>query len=157
MQAEPVPYMERTRRYYEAQGFEAPYIWASNRAIPFTPPVRPISKSVLSLITTAALKEREKTERRELMSGFLAAPPSRLFANDLAWDRNATHLEDLNSYFPVDRLTDLVAAGRIGKLAARFHCVPTEYSQRRTTELEAPEILSRCREDGVDAVLLVPL
>ncbi|MDE0365531.1 MAG: hypothetical protein OXP09_08150 [Gammaproteobacteria bacterium] len=157
MQAEPVPYMERTRRYYEAQGFEAPYLWAHNQSTPFVAPAGPISESVLTLITTAALHEREKSDRRDLMSGPLSPPPSRLFANDLAWDRNATHLEDLNSYFPIDRLTELVAAGRIGRLAARFHCVPTEYSQRRTTELDAPEILRRCREDGVDAVLLVPL
>jgi len=35
--------------------------------------------------------------------------------------------------------------------------VPTEYSQRRTTERDAPEILRRCREDGVEAALLAPL
>ena len=157
MQAEPVPYMERTRLYYEAQGFEKPYRWAQNRSSPFTAPAKPISESVLTLITTAALYEREATERRDVMSAPLSPPPSRLFANDLAWDRNATHLEDLNSFFPADHLTELVAAGRIGKLAARFHCVPTDYSQRCTTETDAPEILSRCREDSVDAVLLVPI
>ena len=157
MQAEPVPYMEKTRLYYEAQGFDQPYMWAHNRSIPYTAPARPISESVLTLITTATLHEREETERRDVMSGFLSSPPSRLFANELAWDRNATHLEDLNSYFPIDPLTELVADGRIGKLAARFHCVPTEYSQRCTNEMDAPEILRRCREDGVDAVLLVPL
>ena len=157
MRAEPVPYMERTRLFYEAQGFESPYRWAHNRSTPFTPPARPVSQSVLTLITTAALHEREATERRDVMSAPLSPPPSRLFANDLAWDRNATHLEDLNSYFPIHPLRELVAAGRIGKLAARFHCVPTEYSQRCTNEMDAPEILSRCREDGVDAVLLVPI
>lgn len=157
MQTEPVPYMERTRLYYEAQGFEEPYRWANNRSTPFTAPARPISQSVLTLITTATLHEREVTERRNVTSGALSPPPSRLFANDLAWDRNATHLEDLNSYFPIDPVTELVAAGRIGKLAARFHCVPTKYSQRCTNETDAPEILSRCRENGVDAVLLVPI
>jgi hypothetical protein len=35
--------------------------------------------------------------------------------------------------------------------------VPTEYSQRATSERDAPEILRRCREDGADAALLVPL
>jgi hypothetical protein len=35
--------------------------------------------------------------------------------------------------------------------------VPTEYSQRRTIEQDAPEILRRCREDEADAALLVPL
>ena len=157
MRAEPVPYMERTRLYYEAQGFESPYRWAHNRSTPFTSLARPVSQSVLTLITTAALHEREATERRDVMSAPLSPPPPRLFANDLAWDRNATHLKDLNSYFPIHPLREFVAAGRIGKLAARFHCVPTEYSQRCTNEMDAPEILSRCREDGVDAVLLIPI
>jgi len=35
--------------------------------------------------------------------------------------------------------------------------VPTDYSQRRTLEQDAPEILRRCREDEVDVALLVPL
>jgi hypothetical protein len=35
--------------------------------------------------------------------------------------------------------------------------VPTEYSQRRTREQDAPEILRRSREDGADAALLVPM
>jgi len=35
--------------------------------------------------------------------------------------------------------------------------VPTDYSQRRTIEQDAPQILARCREDGVDVALLVPL
>jgi hypothetical protein len=42
-------------------------------------------------------------------------------------------------------------------VAPRFHGVPTDYSQRRTSEQDAPEILRRLREDAVDVALLVPL
>ena len=35
--AGPIGYMERTRRYYEAQGFEKAYAWARFDDIPFTP------------------------------------------------------------------------------------------------------------------------
>ena len=42
------------------------------------------------------------------------------------------------------------------KLAARFHGAPTNRSQRVTLETDAPEILARCRQDQVDAALLVP-
>ena len=49
------------------------------------------------------------------------------------------------------RLQELDRAGRIGSLAARYHGAPTEYSQRRTIERDAPEILRRCHEDGVEA------
>jgi hypothetical protein len=34
--------------------------------------------------------------------------------------------------------------------------VPTLRSQRLTTERDAPRILDMCREDGVDAAILVP-
>ena len=157
MQAEPVRYMERTRRYYQAQGFEKPYAWARNDDVPFTAPAKPLHESVLALITTASLDRRVEADPRALMSGSVAAPPERLFGDFLAWDRNATHLDDLNSYFPIDRLRELIGRGKLGELAARFHSVPTEYSRRRTITEDAPEILKRCREDEADVALLVPL
>ena len=152
-----VPYMDRTRRYYAAQGFEKAYAWAHFDDTPFAPPAKPVAESTLALITTAALYDRQATDPRLVASAETAEPPERLFGNDLSWDKRATHLDDLNSYFPIDRLGELVADGQLGSLAARYHCVPTEYSQRRTTESDAPEILARCREDGVDLALLVPL
>ena len=83
-------------------------------------------------------------------------PPERLYANDLSWDKDATHMEDRGSYFPVAPLLAAREDGRIGDLAERFHCVPTDYSKRRTREVDAPEILKRCREDAADVALLVP-
>jgi hypothetical protein len=94
---------------------------------------------------------------KEPWSGPVDAPPLGLFTADLAWDKETTHTDDLDSFFPIHRLQELVEAGRIGSLGARFHGVPTEYSQRRTIEKDAPEILRRCREDEVEAALLVPL
>ena len=41
-------------------------------------------------------------------------------------------------------------------MAPRFHGLPTNRSQQHTISVDAPEILSRCREDGVGAVILVP-
>ena len=61
------------------------------------------------------------------------------------------------SYLPIEPLRELVAEGRLAALTERFHCAPTEYSQRRTREADAPEILQRCRKDGADVALLVPL
>lgn len=153
----PVSYMDRTRRFYAAQGFDKPYQWARNDGAPFAALKRPLAESTLGLVTTAALYDRKESDPRAVASGNVAEPPPRLFANDLAWDKQATHMEDLNAYCPLDRLQELVAEGRLGSLASRFHCVPTEYSQRRTIDADAPEILRRCRQDGVDAVLLVPL
>ena len=94
---------------------------------------------------------------KSVWSGPMASPPERLFTDDLAWDKQATHTRDVESFLPIAGLQSFATEGRIHELAQRFHGVPTDYSQRRTTEEDAPEIARRCREDGVDAALLVPL
>ena len=157
MRGQPIGYMERTRRYYEAQGFEKPYAWAHFDDVPFAPLAKPVAECTLALVTTMALHDRDESEPRHVASGSTSEPPQRLYGEDLAWDRTATHLEDRGSYFPIEALHTMVRSGRIGTLTERFHCVPTEYSQRRTRDADAPEILKRCREDGADIALLVPL
>jgi len=74
----------------------------------------------------------------------------------VGYDRANTVPEDLNAYVPLTRLQEAAAAGRIGRLAPRFHGAPTNRSHRVTMETDAPELLRRCREDGADAVVLVP-
>jgi len=72
----------------------------------------------------------------------------------LGYDRKHTSAEDINSYFPLQRLTE-AAAGRMGELNGRFYGVPSLRSQRLTTERHAPAILDICGEDGIDAAILV--
>ena len=158
-----VSYIDRTREFYEAQGYEKPYQWAYFDDVPFRRLPGALSDCRLTLITTASpAREQPAPEAgllmaKEVWAGPSDAPPERLFTADLAWDKETTHTDDLDSFFPIHHLQELVEAGRIGGLAARLHGVPTEYSQRRTVEQDAPEILRRCREDEVDAALLVPL
>ena len=149
--------MERTRLYYEAQGFDRPYQWASFQDVPFSIPHKTVADSRLALITTGARYHRQMTDPRFVDSGDIHAPPDCLFGDDLAWDKDETHLDDLGSYLPIQVLEEFVQSGALGGLASRFHCLPTEYSQRRTKEHDAPEILKRCLEDGADLALLIPL
>jgi D-proline reductase (dithiol) PrdB len=150
--------MERSRLYYEAQGFERPYRWAHFDEVPFTPMRTALADATLAPITTAALYDRKPTDARAVASAPAGAEsPRRLYGNDLSWDKKATHLDDLNSFFPIDHLKALARQGVIGRLARRFHCAPTSYSQRSTLERDGPEILERCREDNADIALLIPL
>ena len=155
--AEPVPYMRRSRAYYEAQGFERPYRYAHHDTAPFARLPKPLSECTLGLITTASTYPRASLEPRKVVSSPTKPAPEKLFADDLSWDKQATHLEDLNSYFPVGHLQNQAAAGFIGALAPRFHCAPTEYSQQTTSEMDAPELHRRLLEDGADVALLIPL
>ena len=157
MVSQAVQYMARTRTYYEAQGFDVPYVWAHFDDIPFTQLARPLRESRVALITTAALYDRDADDVREVASHTISKIPDKLYANDLSWDRQATHLNDLGSYFPLETLKQLVRDQRIGSICTNFYCAPTEYSHRRTMEADAPELLDRCRQDKADVALLVPL
>lgn len=158
-----VSYIDRTREFYLAQGYGNPYRWAHFDDVPFARPAKPLSECRLTSVTTASpFHERPPEDgvlrgEKQVWSGPMDAPPERLYTDDLAWDKQATHTDDVASFLPIRQLREFAAAGRIGGLATRFHGVPTDYSQRRTREQDAPEILRRCREDGVDAALLVPL
>jgi hypothetical protein len=73
----------------------------------------------------------------------------------VGYDRKHTSAEDINSYFPLQRLKEAAATVRVGELNSRFYAVPSLRSQRLTTERDAPAILDLCREDGIDAAILV--
>lgn len=155
--AEPIAYMDRTRRYYEAQGFEVPYRYAHHDDAPFAALPKPLSQCIVGVVTTASLYPRASLEPRKVDSASALRPPDRLYADDLSWDKEATHLDDLGSFCPLEVLNALAAEGAIGALAPRFHCAPTEYSHRATREHDAPEIHARLRADGANIALLVPL
>ena len=158
-----VSYIDRTREFYLAQGYGNPYRWAHFDEVPFARLEKPLSGCRLTSVTTASpFHERPPEDGvlrggKQVWSGPTEAPPERLYTDDLAWDKGATHTDDVNSFLPIRSLQEHAAAGRIAGLAPRFHGVPTDYSHRRTIERDAPEVLHRCREDGADAVLLSPL
>ena len=154
-----VSYIDKSREYYAARGYANPYRWAHFEDVPFATLQRPLAQRAVALITTAHLipSEGELPSLHSVYSVASNAPPARLSTDGLFWDRDATHTNDLDSYCPVHRLQELAREGRIGQLARRLHSVPTEYSQRTTRERDAPELLRRCRQDGTDAAILVPL
>lgn len=162
----PIQYIQRTREYYRALGF-APYRWAHFVDAPFTPLRTPLGRARVGLITTAAPFQPEAGDQGprapynasakfyQVYSGSVEEKPD-LRISHVGYDRVNTVPEDINAYFPLARLREAVAAGRIGSLALRFHGAPTNRSHRVTIETDAPELLRRCQEDAVDAVVLVP-
>ncbi|MEZ5558125.1 MAG: glycine/sarcosine/betaine reductase selenoprotein B family protein [Pseudomonadales bacterium] len=153
----PVLYMQRSREYYEAQGFERAYRYAHHDTVPFVRLRKPLAACTLGLVTTASTYPRASLEPRKVDSGPTVPAPTRLYTDDLSWDKQATHTDDPNTFCPIEHLQALAAEGVIGRLAPRFHCAPTEYSHRATLEKDAPELHQRLLEDEVDVVLLVPL
>jgi hypothetical protein len=156
-----VSYIDRTREFYAALGYERPYQWAHHDDVPFAPLPKPLAECRVAAITTASplgtrIDPGSLRAGKPVWSGPVDPAPARLFTDHLSWDKQATHTEDVESFLPIAALRWFARSGRIG-LAARFHGVPTDYSQRRTLEVDAPEILRRLREDAADVALLVPL
>jgi hypothetical protein len=157
MTAETVSYMERTKQYYMAQGYPDAYQWAHYDSIPFQPLLKPLDDSTVTLITTTMPDESFTQEHRHLHLGDMSIIPEGMYTGELAWDKKATNTDDLGSYFPLQLLMEAVRERRIGRLATHYYCVPTEYSQLRTIENDAPAIVRSCQEEAVDVALLVPL
>lgn len=154
-----VRYMERSRDYYRAQGFDDAYRWACFEDVPFTLLKKPLAETVVTLVTTASLPWDGAPDERPLPEVYSLTPdtvPERLYTANRSWDKGATHTDDLDSYFPVHRLQELASEGVV-RLAPRVHGIPTEYSQRTTLAEDAPELLRRCRQDGVEAAVFTPL
>lgn len=163
-----VRYIDKTREYYLAEGYDAPYRWAHFDDVPFAPLDKPLSECCVALVSTSdvAITATEEDGDEDPTHNFLTGstysiptdiPVERLYSRQEHYDKYATHLDDVNTYFPVSRLYEFAATGRIGRIAPRAHGVYTQYSRRRTLENDGPEVLKRCREDGVDAVLATPV
>ncbi len=156
---EPVRYMDRTREYYRALGYEKDYAWAHFDDVPFSRLAKPLGEARIGLVTTAHPPDKSNHDAkgiRHVWSGSVDPLPE-LNTDNLAWDRESTHTEDRESFLPIKAINALVDAKVIGSVTKRFHGAPTGYSQRKTIEVDAPEILSRLREDGAEAVFLTAL
>jgi hypothetical protein len=161
-----VRYIDRTKAYYKAEGYEKPYQWANFAEVPFTPLKKPLAESRVALVSTSEIAVRtwedqrmpqEKGEAQNVYGVPTDTPVADLYSRTHSYDMNATTLDDVNSYFPVTRLQELQAAGRIGELAPTAYGVYNAYSQGKTMGTDAPEVLRQCREEGVDVAILVPV
>jgi len=153
-----VSYIDRSREYYAAQGYESPYAWPHHDEVPFSTLGKPLAQCRVGLVTTAQRNQPGLLMPiRELYAAPSSPAPTRMRTDDLSWDKQATHTDDVDSFLPLNRLSEMAAAGRIGSLSPRFYGVPTDYSQSNTIQRHAPQILAWCRQDSVDAVLLAGL
>lgn len=158
--ANPIAYMERTRRYYRALGYEADYVWSHYNQVPFAALAQPLSTSRITLISTVAPlghSNRDERGRKRVWSATTSPPPDGLVTDHVAWDKESTHTNDRESYLPIAALESLAEEGTIASPTSHFIGVPTEYSQRKTIEIDAPDVLERVVADGSDAAILCPL
>ena len=164
----PIPYMQRTRAYYRALGYENPYRWAHYREVPFFPLAKSLDEAAVALVTTAAPFRPELGDQgpgapyNQAAKFFevYSAPARRDAAPDVrishvSYDRIHTTANDPGTWFPLARLHEAAAAGRIGRVTSRFQGLPTNRSQRTTLVQDCPALLRRVHDDEADAAILV--
>ncbi|MEZ5345438.1 MAG: glycine/sarcosine/betaine reductase selenoprotein B family protein [Pyrinomonadaceae bacterium] len=128
---------------------------------------KPLSECKLAIVTTAGLMRPDDerfdkniklgdTSFREIPNGF------RL--QDLIDDHRSDSFDhagidaDRNLAFPLDRLKELEAQKTIGSLNDRhFSFMGSILAPRKLINESAPEVAGLLKDDGVDAVLLVPV
>jgi len=157
-----VRYIDKTREYYAGEGYARPYRWAHFDDIPFTRLTRPLAGCRVGLVTSSEMAvlgepgpwDDEADAARDVYALPTATPTGKLYTKKEAFDRYETTLDDVESYLPITRLREHANQGRIRDVAPRFQVVHSQYSQRKTMTVDAPEVLRQMQEDGVDVAVL---
>jgi D-proline reductase (dithiol) PrdB len=135
-------------------------------AVPWTPATVPLERATVALVTTAGLHLRSQAPF-DMQSGEgdasyrvipATARPAELAITHDYYDHAAAD-RDPDVVFPLSRLREFAATGRIGRVAPRHigamgHILGPE--ERRLVTQSAPAIAHLLQQDGVDYVVLVP-
>jgi len=139
-----VSYIDKSREYYAAHGYDRPYEWASYETVPFAPAQDlDLTGATVGVVTTAF--PAGFSGKKQVYSLPSLPVPEAMFTQDLSWDKDATHTNDVGTFLPLAALHELAASGNIGKVAERF------YGD------DAATIVDMASADCVDVMMLVPL
>lgn len=163
----PISYIERIREYYLALGYETPYEWACHKDVPFTPLTQPLADCRVALVTTAAPYKPGAGDQGpgapyngaakffEIYEMDAAVPPD-LRISHIAYDRQHSSATDINSWFPLQQLHRLADEGAIKAVCDKFFGLPTNRSQRISTERDGPMLVNKIVASGADVCILAP-
>lgn len=143
------------------------YPWRRIDPVPWTPLAKPLAECRLALVSSAGLVSPEQEPFDSSLRGgdpsFREIPVDVDLAAlvDCHRSRSFDHsgLErDRNLALPLDRLRELVAAGRIGTLNRRhLSFMGSITAPGRLIKKTAPDAARSLTGDGVDVALLVPV
>ena len=156
-----------TRYPSAAQRFITAYEpWESGEAIPWSPPLKPLSECKLALVTTSGV--HHTTQEPFDMQDNEGDPTFRpIDGASIGSSYKITHdyydhsdaEKDLNIIFPIKRLQELQAEGVIGQLAETHYSFMGHIDGRHIATLvkkTAQQVVQGLRQEQVDVVLLTP-
>lgn len=122
---------------------------------------KPLAECKVAIISTAGLHRREDSPFVRGAGDYRVIPDDtdtdELLMSHVSTNFDRTgFFQDVNTSFPIDRLHDLIEEGAVGSAASRH------YSFMGATPPAAMEPVARdlaglLKQDGVDAVILVPV
>ncbi|MBF0169770.1 MAG: hypothetical protein HQK87_01550 [Nitrospinae bacterium] len=138
----------------------------SYETTPWTPLKKPLSECRVSLATTAGVHMRGESPFN--MADTTGDPTFRvipaaattgeiMITHDYYDHRDADR--DVNVVFPLDRLREFAAGGRVGGVASRHygfmgHILENQID--RFVDREIPRVAAMMKDDGVDVALITP-
>jgi D-proline reductase (dithiol) PrdB len=151
----------------EAKAAFSKYPWFTTEGDPFARLEKPAKQTHFALITTGGYSVEGVHEPFTGLPDFSDDPPlvhtipldvdrSKLGIKHVGYDHRFAK-EDINVNLPLDRLSELAAAGEIGSVAhdteVLMGLIPNVAPLVRET---IPQLVEKLRSDSVEAALLVP-
>ena len=128
--------------------------------VAFTRP-KPLAESTVAIVTTASLHHPDQADFVGGDTSYRVLDGSRRDWMLGHWSPNfdaSGYASDFNVVFPLDRLDELAASGRIGKVSRHHLAYAGNQFELSTVRLDSGPLGAKwLREQGVDVVLLTPV
>jgi len=122
---------------------------------------KPLADCTVALVTTASLHHHDQEDFGPADATFRILDGTQRDWELGHWSPNfdaSGYAQDVNVVFPIDRLDELAASGRIGRVADRHLSYAGNQFELSTIRLDSGPAGARVlRGDGVDVVLLTPV
>ena len=154
----PVAYIPRTRDLYSDF---IPYRWVENDDLPaFTALPKPLAECKVALISSGGIMYRDQPRFHREDASYRLIPKNARRDELSVWHFGYPTKDaekDPNCVFPLERMREFEAEGRIGELCdPAFTFMGGIYSARKVREELAPKIVEELRSRNVEAFYLVP-
>jgi D-proline reductase (dithiol) PrdB len=147
--------------------FMTTYRYRTLDPVPYAAPRKPLSAARLALVTTGGLHTPDQPPFDESMkggdvsfreiAGYVDVSTLRIAQKSDAFDQTGLK-KDRNLGFPLDRLREMAALGKIGELNGRhLSFMGSITAPGRLIAETAPRGAEILAADGVDVALLIPL
>ena len=139
------------------------------RPIPWTPLAKPLSECTVAMLSSAGLalqSDRPFDQEGERNNPWWGDPTYRILPNNATQDQiRLYHMhidpsyaeQDLNCLFPIQRLQEMQAKGRVGRVSPRHYSIMGYLlDPKELLTQTVPALIRNLKEDLADVVVLVP-